>query len=371
MSSSNSGGPWGGGNNGGGTPPRPGNEGRRPPPPTDFDQIVKRGQDQLRVLMGGNNGSGDNGSGDGGGIGRSGWSALGFVVLLIWVFASFYRVDTSEQSIELLFGKYHQTGTDGLNFAPWPVVTYEKYPVTTENTVKLGAGSSSRADQGLMLTGDENIVDIGFQVVWNIKDLRQFVFNIAVPSNTVEVVSQSVVREIIARSQLAPILNKDRGVIAQELEDLIQATLDSYESGINIVRVNFDGADPPPQVIDAVRDVQAAEQERDTSEKQADAYSNRVIAEARGTAAQVLEEAAAYRAFVVNEAKGEASRFLAVYEEFAKAPEVTRKRLYIETLEKVLGDVDKVIIDQADDGGTGVVPYLPLNELNKRSGGDR
>ena len=175
-------------------------------------------------------------------------------------------------------------------------------------------------------------------------------------------------REVIAQSELAPILNRDRQIIADSVKDSIQATLDSYESGINIVRLNLDKADPPREVIDAFREVQAAEQERDRLERQADAYANRRLAGARGEAAQMLEEAEGYRAQVVNEAQGEASRFLAVLTEYQSAPEVTRKRLYLETMEKVLGDVDKVILDDTGTGsgqGSGVVPYLPLNELRR------
>jgi len=178
-------------------------------------------------------------------------------------------------------------------------------------------------------------------------------------------------REIIAQSELAPILNRDRGAIADRLQDLIQSTLNEYDAGVNIVRVNLDKADPPQPVIDAFRDVQAAEQERDRLQNVADAYANRVLAEARGEAAQVLEEAEGYRARVVNEAEGEASRFSAVLEEYVKAPEVTRKRLYLETMEKVLGDVEKIILDEnaGGAGGQGVVPYLPLNELRRTTGG--
>jgi membrane protease subunit HflK len=163
------------------------------------------------------------------------------------------------------------------------------------------------------------------------------------------------------------ILSRDRAAISQEVRELIQATLDSYESGVNIVRVNFDGADPPPQVIDAFRDVQAAEQDRDTEEKRAEAYANQRLAAARGSVAQILQEAEGYRAQVVNEARGEAARFVSVYEEYALAPAVTRKRLYLETMERVLGNVDKIIIDQSigGAGGQGVVPYLPLNELRR------
>jgi len=373
---SNNGGPWGGGGGGdddrggknGSGDKRPGGQRPNDPQIPDIDQIVKKGQEQLRVLMGGRGGSGNGDGGGGGPKFTRGTLGLGLLaVLALWLFASFYRVDTSEQSVELLFGKYSSTGTEGLNFAPWPVVTAEILPVTRENTEDIGIGSGTRSDEGLMLTGDENIVDIDFQVVWNISDAQKFLFNIAGPQETIRAVSESAMREIIARSLLAPILNRDRGVIAQELQDLIQLTLDGYESGINIVRVNFDKADPPREVIDAFRQVQAAEQTRDTLEKQADAYANRVVAEARGSAAQLLEQAEGYRARVVNEAEGEASRFLAVYGEYVKAPDVTRKRLYLETMERVLGRVEKIIIDPSAQGGQGVVSYLPLNELRRNN----
>jgi len=217
-----------------------------------------------------------------------------------------------------------------------------------------------------MLTTDENIVDIDFEVIWNISDPALYLFNLRDPEATIRAVSEAAMREVISQSQLAPILNRDRGVIADTVQRLIQDTLDSYDSGVNIVRLNLDRADPPAEVIDAFREVQAAEQERDRLERQADAYANRVLAGARGEAAQLLEEAEAYRAQVVNEAKGEASRFLAVLGEYEQAPEVTRRRLYLETLERVLGDVDLVILDNGGEGGgNGVVPYLPLNELRR------
>ncbi|MGR3550917.1 FtsH protease activity modulator HflK [Pseudooceanicola sp.] len=368
----NSGGPWGGGNSGGGRqqPPSGGDGGgRRPdgdkPQIPDIDELMRKGQDQLRVLMGGRgNGGGTNGTGGGmpGGPRLTRGTiliALG-VALVLWLTASFYTVKPEEKSVELFLGDYYSTGNPGLNFAPWPFVTAEVIAVTRERTEDIGVGGRLD-DAGLMLTGDENIVDIDFQVVWNINDPAKFLFNLRDPQMTIRAVSESAMREIIAQSELAPILNRDRGSIASRLQDLIKSTLDSYDSGMNVVRVNFDKADPPQQVIDAFREVQAAEQERDKLEKQADAYANRVLAGARGEAAQVLEEAEGYRAQVVNEAEGEASRFSAVLEEYLKAPEVTRKRLYLETMEEVLGRVDKIIIDE--QSGQGVVPYLPLNEL--------
>ncbi|MBV1868040.1 MAG: FtsH protease activity modulator HflK, partial [Marinosulfonomonas sp.] len=343
--------------------------GRRPADPQipDIDQIVKKGQEQLRVLMGGRGGgNGAGGGGEGPGFTRNTAFFGLLAVIALWGFASFYTVKPEEQSVELFLGEYSQTGNPGLNFAPWPLVTVDVIPVTREQIEDIGVAQGTRGESGLMLTTDENIVDIDFQVVWNINDPAKFLFNLRDPQATIRAVSESAMREIIAASELAPILNRDRGLIADQALTLIQATLDSYDAGMNVVRVNLDKADPPREVIDAFRDVQAAEQERDRLERQADAYANRVLAGARGEAAQQLELAEGYRASVVNAAEGEASRFLAVLGEYQLAPDVTRKRLYLETMEEVLGNVDKIILDE-QSGGQGVVPYLPLNELRKSS----
>ncbi len=377
------GGPWGGGGGkgGGGKGPWGGGGGGGGQQGPDLDDLLRKGRDQLKVVLGGKGGGGGGRRGGGEpGIERFLPVAIPVVLALAWLFQSFYTVKPEEQSVELFLGEFSAIGESGLNFAPWPVVTYEILPVTRENTIDIGkAPASSRAraaEQGLMLTGDENIVDIDFQVVWNIARPDLFLFNLAEPNQTIQAVSESAMREVIARSQLKPILTRDRAAVSQEVSELIQSTLDSYEAGVNIVRVNFDGADPPPQVIDSFRDVQAAEQDRDTEEKRAEAYANQKLAGARGQVAQLLQEAEGYRAQVVNEAKGEAARFEAVYDEYILAPDVTRKRLYIETIERVLGDVDKIIIDESTGGagGQGVVPYLPLNELrrsrsNANSGG--
>jgi len=371
----NSGGPWGRGGGGGdnddrnrpngngGGDRRPRNDGPQMPP--ELDDMLRKGQEQLKVLLGGGSGGGSNGSSQqsGPGMGRSGYLLIAALLVAFWSFSSFYTVKPEEKSVELFLGKFSSIGNPGLNFAPWPLVTREVLPVTREQNESIGVGGRG-SDAGLMLTRDENIVDIDFEVVWNIRDPAKFLFNLRDPQMTIRAVSESAMREIIAQSELAPILNRDRGLIAANLETLIQETLDSYGSGVSLVRVNFDRADPPEQVIDAFRAVQAAEQERDRLEKQADAYANRVLAQARGESAQVFEEAAGYRARVVNEATGEASRFSAVLEEYSKAPEVTRKRLYLETMEEVLGGLEKVIIDD-QTGGQGVVPYLPLNQLRQ------
>ncbi|PZX47307.1 protease FtsH subunit HflK [Roseinatronobacter thiooxidans] len=368
--SGNNGGPWGGGGNRGGGNRGSGGGGRGgdgQPPMPEIDEIVKKGQEQLRVLMGGGGGGKGGGLGSGPGFSKRG-VLIGLVALVVmWAFASFYTVRPEERSVELLFGQYYKTGNPGLNFAPWPVVSHEVVQVTTERVTEVGTGRSA-LDTGLMLTRDEAVVDIEFQVVWNVTDPARFLFNLADPRETVRAASESAMRDIIARSELSPILNRDRGSIAADLRAAVQGLLDSYESGIAVIRVNFDKADPPEGVINAFRDVQTARQERDRLEREADAYANRVLAQARGQAAQLQEEAEAYRAEVVNNAQGEAARFVSVYSEYVNAPEVTRKRMYLETMERVLGDMNLTILDNvtgSEAGGSGVLPYLPLDSLNR------
>ncbi len=371
--SNNSGGPWGDrggdGGQGGGRGPWGGGGGGGGNRPPDIEDILRQGREKLRVIVGGGGG----GRGQGPQIpsfGPKGYAALGLAVVALWAFVSIYTVKPEEQAVELMFGEFYATRNPGLQFAPFPIVTYEKLAVTRENTVDIGYDSAIRGrgrdiDSGLMLTGDENIVDIDFQVVWNINNLGDHLFNLVGPTETIRAVSESAMREVIGRSQLSPILNRDRALISQQVQALIQQTMDSYEAGVNILRVNFDRADPPPEVIDAFRDVQAAAQDRNTQESQAEAYANRALAEARGQAAQVLQEAEAYRAQTVNEASGEAARFKAIYAEYQLAPEVTRKRLYLETIERVMMGINKIVIDETAGGSSGVVPYLPLTELGR------
>lgn len=380
-----SGGPWGGGGGSDGDDrngkggegedrrgPRKGESGPQIP---EIDQLVKRGQEQIRVLMGGRGrgnlggGGGPGGPGAGGPLVTKQGVALGALALVaLWSFMSFYTVRPEERSVELFLGESSGIGGPGLNFAPWPIVTYEKVQVTGERITEIGTGEAG-SETGLMLTRDQNIVDIGFQVVWNIADPEGYLFNLADPEDTIRAVSESAMRDIVARSELSPILNRDRGVIAADVQTAVQSTLDSYNAGISVIRVNLQRAQPPREVIDAFREVQAAQQQRDTLEKEADAYANRVTAGARGAAAQLEEEAEAYRAQAVNNAAGETARFISVYNEYVKAPEVTRRRLYLETMEKVLGGMNKVILDGVSGGeaGQGVVPFLPLNELNRMS----
>ncbi len=321
-------GPWGGGGGGGG------------PQGPDLDDLIRKGRDQLKIVLGGKGGGGGGGGrgrgGGGPGIERFVPYAIPVVLVVAWLMQSLYTVKPEEQSVELFLGEYNGTTDPGLHLAFWPLVTYVILPVKRETIIDIGtapaSGRARTSDQGLMLTGDGNIVDIDFQVVWNISRPDLFLFNLAEPGPTIQAVSESAMREVIARSKLKPILSRDRAAISQEVQEVIQATLDSYVSGVNIVRLNFDGADPPPQVIDAFRDVQAAEQDRDTEEKRAEAYANQKLAAARGRVAQVLQEAEGYRAQVVNEAKGDAARFESVFAEYVLAPEVRRKRLYLETM---------------------------------------
>jgi membrane protease subunit HflK len=380
-----SGGPWGG-NGGSGDDdrngqrpeaPRPG--GRKPgegPQIPEIDELMKRGQEHLRVLMGGRgNGNGGGarppvGSAPGGQLFSSQGIMIGVLAALaLWGYASSYQVKPEQQAVTLMLGEFSGVTEEGLHFAPWPVMTAQIVESRKQRTTTIGAGAAGELDNGLMLTRDQNIVDINFEVVWNISDPAKFLFNLADPEDTILAVSESAMRDIIARSELAPVLNKNRKSISDSAMLAIQSTLNSYDAGINVVRVNFVTADAPREVIDSFRKVQAAQQERDRLEKEADAYANTVTAGARGQAAQLLEEAEGYRAQVVNNAEGEASRFLSVYGEYVKAPEVTRKRMYMETMEKVLGGMNKVIMDGVDGGGQGVVPYLPLDALTKPATG--
>ena len=400
----NNGGPWGGGGGSGGDDDDRPRGGRRPGEGQgipEIDELMKKGQERLRVLMGGKGGRPNPPQGGGGGgfeINRGMFVIAGLVAVVVWAAASFYTVRPEEKSVELFLGECIEPciGEPGLNFAPWPIVSYEVIQVTREQVIEIGEDPVPQeltgrpetqrmleGDTGLMLTGDENIVDIDFQIVWNITEPDRFLFNLAEPEETIAAVAESVMREIIAQSELAN-LNQDRDVIELRMQELTQSTLDSYDSGVNIVRINLGAADPPATTVAttdidgresrtsplaAYRDVQDAEQERIQLQNQADAYANRVTAEARGNSAQLLENAEAYRARVVNEAQGEAARFLSVLTEYQKAPEVTRERLYLEMVEDVFGTANIILLDEGAGGEGGVVPYLPLDELRRPTTG--
>jgi membrane protease subunit HflK len=224
-------------------------------------------------------------------------------------------------------------------------------------------------EEALMLTGDENIVDVDFSVLWKVKPghVGDFLFNVQAPEGTVKAVGESAMREVIGRSNIQAILTGARQTIETAVQESMQKTLDDYGAGILVQQVQLQKVDPPTQVIDAFRDVQAARSDLERAQNEAQTYANRVVPEARGRAAKILQDAEAYREQTVAEAKGQASRFSQVYEQYKKAPDVTRQRIYLETMERVLGGTDKTIIDTGGQPSTGVVPYLPLQSL-PRSG---
>lgn len=217
-----------------------------------------------------------------------------------------------------------------------------------------------------MLTGDENIVDIDFVVFWRIRDAQEYLFNIQNPENTVKEVAESAMREVVGKSNIAPLLTEARQRTEQDVLLLMQTTLDGYKSGIRVDQVQLQKVDPPGEVIDAFRDVQAARADKERLQNEAQSYANKVVPEARGEAERILQGAEGFKQQQVAEALGQSARFLKVYDEYKKAPEVTRKRIFLETMERVLGGTDKIIID--GKAGSGVVPYLPLNELAKKPG---
>ena len=261
----------------------------------------------------------------------------------------------------------------GLNYhLPFPIESVITPKVTRVNRVDVGfrsSGDSARGsvndikDESAMLTGDENIVDINYSVFWVIKDASKFIFNIQDPINTIKVVAETAMREIIARKKIQVILTQGRAEIENETQKIMQQILDSYNAGVEITQVQAQKSDPPAQVIDSFRDVQAAKADKERSQNEAQAYANDIIPRARGEAAKIIQDAEAYKREVVAQAEGEASRFIAIYNEYAKAKVVTQERMYLETMEKVLSGVNKIIIDK--QSGSGVVPYLPLPELKK------
>ncbi len=339
--------------------------GRRGPTPPNIDEIIKKIQDLIKKFIPGNGSSAKP-------------IILGLVILVaIWAFSGLYRVLPDEQGVVLRFGKFVSTTQPGLNYhIPYPVETVLTPKVTKVNRIDVGFRSASDtgrtsgiadvSEESLMLTGDENIVNIDFSVFWVIKDAGKFLFKIQSPIVTVKAAAETAMREVIARSRIQPILTEGRSKIETETQDIIQSLLDEYESGIQITQVQTQKADPPDEVIDAFRDVQAARADMERSKNEAEAYQNDVIPRARGDAAKILQEAEAYKKQVVALAEGEASRFLAIYNEYKLAKKVTQERMYLETMEKVLADIDKVIIDKK---AGGVVPYLPLPELTKKSKG--
>jgi membrane protease subunit HflK len=352
--------PWG-------TPPGGNGDGgfRRGPTPPNIDEIVKNLQSKINRFF------------PGGGSGNKPILLALVIIVILWALSGLYRVLPDEQGVVLRFGKFIKTTQPGLNYhLPFPIESVLTPKVTKVNRMDIGFRSerdtgftsSSVADvpeESLMLTGDENIVNIDFSVFWVIKDAGKFLFKIQDPEGTVKAAAETAMREVIARSEIQPILTEGRSQIEIDTQSIIQNILDEYNSGIQITQVQTQKADPPDQVIDAFRDVQAARADMERAKNEAEAYANDVIPRARGDASVILQAAEAYKKEVVAKAEGEASRFLAIYNEYKNAKNVTQERMYLETMEKVLADIDKIIIDK--NSGSGVVPYLPLPELKKKA----
>jgi membrane protease subunit HflK len=365
--SNQGGGPWGSGGGGGGGRGPWGSGPQHPgPTPPDLEEFLRRSQDRLRTVL------------PGGNLGGKGLSLIVLAAIAIWGFSGFFRVDPDELGVVLRFGKYVRDAKPGLNYhLPYPIETVLTPKVTRVNRIEIGMrlvedlrrGTTVRdvPEESLMLTGDENIVDVDFSVFWLIKPggAGDYLFNIQQPEGTVKAVAESAMREIVGRSNIQPILTGARQNIETGVHELMQTTLDEYGAGIQVTQVQLQKVDPPSQVIDAFRDVQAARADLERSQNEAQTYANKVVPEARGRAAQTIQNAEAYREQVVAEAKGATARFAKVLDEYKKAPEVTRQRMYLETMERLYGGTDKIIMDPGATGG--VVPYLPLDQLMRRT----
>jgi membrane protease subunit HflK len=367
--SNQGGGPWGSGPKGpwGQGPQSGGGGGGGGSTPPDLEELLRRSQDKLRNIL------------PGGNLGGRGIALAVLGAIVLWGLSGFFRVELDELGVVTRFGKHVRDAQPGLNYhLPYPIEAALTPKVTVVKRTDIGMrlvedsrrGTTIRdvPEESLMLTGDENIVDVDFSVFYVVKPagVADYLFKIQNPDSTVKAVAESAMREIIGRSNIQPILTGARQNIETQVHELMQQTLDSYQAGIQVTQVQMQKVDPPAQVIDSFRDVQAARADLERAQNEAQTYANRVVPEARGRVAQILQNAEAYKEQTVAEATGQTSRFLKIYEEYKKAPDVTRQRIYLETMERLLGGTDKIILDSnTGAGASGVVPYLPLGELNR------
>jgi modulator of FtsH protease HflK len=302
-----------------------------------------------------------------------GWGRIGITsvavaaVLVLWVLSGFFRVQPDEQGVELLFGRYVKTVEPGLNYwYPPPIGTVLRPKVTHINQVTVGLGANaSTAPETLMLVGDQNVLDIQFVVQWRIDDAEAFLFNMRDPEGTVKVAAESALRELVGRNSLEAIMTAERSRIAQETRALLQAIMEGYGAGIVILDVRLLKADPPNAVVDAFNDVQRAKQDEARLRNEALAYRNDILPRARGDGARRIQAATAEKEKMIKEAEGEAARFTAFYQTYVADKEITARRLYLETMEEILGKANTIIIDQKGKG-PGVVPYLALPGIQKK-----
>ncbi len=359
------GGPWGSGPKGPwGSGPQP--TGPRPP---DLEDLLRNAQDRLQQFL------------PGGYFSGLGIVLVLLVVVVIWGLSGVFRVQSEELGVVLRFGKHVRTVGPGLSYhLPYPIETVLLPKALRVSTLSIGfsydesprRGRDGRRDipeESLMLTGDENIVDVQFTVLWRIKPsgAADYLFNIQNPEGTVKAVAESAMREVVGRTNIQPILTAARDATQTAVQELMQKVLDNYRSGIQIQQVQMQTVNPPTQVIEAFNDVQNAKIDYERAQNEAQTYANRIVPDARGRASQILQVAEGYKQQAVAEAKGQSSRFLKVYDEYKKAPDVTRQRIYLETMERVLGGSEKLVYDGGSSAsGQGVVPYLPLSELTPR-----
>ena len=306
-------------------------------------------------------------------------ASFGLIVLIalsIWTLSGFYRVGTDEQGVVTRFGEYVRTTEPGLHYhLPYPIESAFKPKVTKVNRIEVGFRTSQSQfsqtpqtrqtpEEALMLTGDENIVDLNFTIFWIINDAKDFLFNVRNPEITIKSIGESVMREKIGQTPIDPILSEVKSIVEEDVKNDVQNVLNYYQAGVLVTQVQLQKADPPELVIESFRDVQRAKTDEQRLRNEAEAYRNDIIPRARGEAEKKIQEAEAYKQGVVAKAEGEAQRFLSVYDSYKNSKDVTRERIYLETLEKTLGKIDKVIVD--NKAGGGVVPYLPLPELKKK-----
>ncbi len=342
-------GPWGQGPKG---PKNNGGGGGRGPAPPNLDDLIRKLQESLKSILPG-------------GIGNS-WMLPIVLLAAFWLFNSIYQVQPDERGVVLRLGAYSRTAGPGLHFAFWPVEKMERLRFEAENQLSIG----DSGDEGLMLTGDENMVDIKFKVLWKIRDPQQFLFNVVDNQEQfVQAVAESAMREIVGRTPADEALTTGRLIIQDQVVEITQRTLDGYQAGIQISGLALENVDPPPQVLDAFEEVQRAKQNQVDLINQAEQYTNQTLRRAEGEAAKRIEDAKSYKARVVNESLGESQRFLKVYEQYAKAKDVTRERIFLETMEDVLARTNKIILE-GGQGASGVVPYLQLPApLLRKDGG--
>lgn len=342
-------GPWGGGGNRGGS----GGGGNQPP---NLEDLIRKGQERMKQVM------------PGGSIGPRGFLIVALVAVAAWLFTGVYMVDANEQGIVKTFGAYSRQTGPGINYhLPWPIETVETPEVTTQNQINIGIdseGTRDRSGQGesLVLTGDENLLHVEFTVQWVISDAPAYLFNVENVEGTIRAVAESAMREVIGRNNQQRILTEDRSKIQLEVQQLMQAMLDAYGTGVTVVQLNLQDVRVPGAVIELFRDVQAARADAERARNEAETYRNTMVPKAQGRAAVIKQDAEAYKAQTEAEAQGEAQRFLSVYEQYRLAPDVTRERIYLETMERVLRGTNKIIVDDGA-GGDGVVQYLPLDRL--------